>query len=300
MPVSHLNINAILQGKAGELLAAGQIDEALAEGEKALTTAREAFKIEERYHALVVQALENLGEIKREAGQPEAARPLYEEALEEAQKASLDISVLAQIRTSLATLLDSLGKEAEAVPVYEQAIKDLETMTPPDMQTAGQLRNNLALTYKRMDKLALAEQHYLRALEALEGSEGAESEMVASICNNLGGLYYAAGFADQAKDMFEDAMTVRLKLLGPNHRDVAQSHSNMATVQHELGDNEGAQRSYEQALRILETHMPQEAESYEAIGNDYIALLGSIQEDRKAAAFQKRMDKVLAQAKTVA
>ena len=124
--------------------------------------------------------------------------------------------------------------------------------------------------------------------------------MVASICNNLGGLYYAAGFADQAKDMFEDAMNVRFKLLGPNHRDVAQSHSNMATVQHELGDNDGAQRSYEQALRILETHMPQEAESYEAIGNDYIALLGSIQEDRKAAAFQKRMDKVLAQAKTVA
>lgn len=300
MPVSHLNINAILQGQAGELLAAGKIDEALAEGEKALVTAREAFKIEERYRALVVQALENLAEIKREAGQLEAARPLYEEALEEALKAQLDLPVLAQIRTSMATLLDALGKESEAVPVYEQAIKDLETMTPPDMQTAGQLRNNLALTYKRMDKLALAEQHYLRALEALEGSEGSESEMVASICNNLGGLYYAAGFADQAKDMFEDAMTVRLKLLGPNHRDVAQSHSNMATVQHELGDNEGAQRSYEQALRILESHMPQEAESYEAVGNDYIALLGSINEDRKAAAFQKRMDKVLSQAKTVA
>ena len=299
MPVSHLNINAILQGLAGELLAAGKIDEALAEGEKALTTAREALKIEEQYRGLVVQALENLAEIKREAGQHEAAKPLYEEALEEALKAQLELPVLAQIRTSLATLLDSLGKEAEAVPVYEQAIKDLETMSPPDTQTAGHLRNNLALTYKRMDKFALAEQHYLRALEALEGSEGAESEMVASICNNLGGLYYAAGFADQAKDMFEDAMVVRLKLLGPNHRDVAQSHSNMATVQHELGDNDEAQRSYEQALRILESHMPEEAESYEAVGNDYISLLGSLHEDRKAAAFQKRMDKVLSQAKTV-
>ncbi len=193
MPVSHLNINAILQGQAGDLLAAGKIDEALAEGEKALATAREAFKIEERYRALVVQALENLAEIKNEAGQPEAARPLYEEALDEALKAQLDLPVLAQIRTSLATLLDTLGKEAEAVPVYEQAIKDLEAMTPPDMQTAGQLRNNLALTYKRMDKLALAEQHYLRALEALEGSEGSESEMVASICNNLGGALLRCG-----------------------------------------------------------------------------------------------------------
>ena len=296
MPVSHLNIKAILDGHAAELLASGKVDEAIAAGEKAVETARAALQIDGQNRALLVQALENLGEIKREAGKPEDSAALYQEALDEAIKAKLDLSIIAQIRTSLATQLDAVGREADSVPVYEQAIKDLEGLTPPDLQTAGQLRNNLAMTYKRMDKLALAEQHYLRALEALEGTEGTESEMVASICNNLGGLYYAAGFADQAKDMFEDAMNVRMRLLGPNHRDVAQSHSNMATVQHELGDNESAQRSYEQALRILESHMPDAAGSYEAVGNDYIALLGSIREDRKAGAFQKRMDKVLKQA----
>lgn len=295
MPVSHLNIKAVVEGRAATLLAEGKTDEATTAGEEAVATARAAVKIDEQYRALLVQALENLAEIHREAGRPGDAEPLYREALEEALRAKLDLDVTAQIRTALATVLDGLDREADSIPFYEQAIKDLESMTPPDMQTAGQLRNNLALNYKRMDKLALAEQHYLRALETLEGSEGSESEMVASICNNLGGLYYAAGFPDQAKDMFEDAMTVRLKLLGPNHRDVAQSHSNMATVQHELGDNEAAQRSYEQALRILESQMPDEAGSYEAIGNDYIALLGTLNEDRKAAAFQKRMSKVLSQ-----
>lgn len=295
MPVSHLNLKAIIDGHAATLLEEGRIDEALATGQEAVKTAREALAIDETHRALLVQALENLAEINRTADRHTDAEPLYREALDEALKAKLDLSVLAQIRTSLATLLDGMGREADSIPAYEQAIKDLEALEPPDLQTAGQLRNNLALNYKRMDKLALAEQHYLRALEALEGSEGAESEMVASICNNLGGLYYAAGFADQAKDMFEDAITVRLKLLGPNHPDVAQSHSNMATVQHELGDNEAAQRSYEQALRILEAHIPAEAESYEAVGNDYIALLGSIHEERKATAFQKRMQKVLAQ-----
>jgi tetratricopeptide (TPR) repeat protein len=295
MPVSHLNLKAIIDGHAAALLEEGRVEEALATGQDAVKTAREALAIDETHRALLVQALENLAEINRTADRHTDAEPLYREALDEALKAKLDLSVAAQIRTSLATLLDGMGREADSIPFYEQAIKDLEALEPPDLQTAGQLRNNLALNYKRMDKLALAEQHYLRALEALEGSEGAESEMVASICNNLGGLYYAAGFADQAKDMFEDAITVRLKLLGPNHPDVAQSHSNMATVQHELGDNEAAQRSYEQALRILEAHIPAEAESYEAVGNDYIALLGSIQEDRKATAFQKRMEKVLAQ-----
>ena len=47
------------------------------------------------------------------------------------------------------------------------------------------------------------------------------------------------------------------------------------------------------ALRILEAHLPDEASSYEAVGSDYIALLGSIHEDQKAASFQKRMTKVL-------
>jgi len=293
MPVSHLNFSPILEGHAANLLAEGKLDEALAEGEKAVAVAREAEKIHPRYQALLVQALENLAEIKRTAGALDESEALYREALEMAIQAKLDVDVLAEIRTSLATLLDQAGDESAAIPVYEQAIKDLEALTPPDLQTAGQLRNNLAMTYKRLDKLALAEQHYLRALETLEVTEGAESEIVASICNNLGGLYYAAGFADQAKDMFEDAMNVRLRLLGANHPDVAQSHSNLATVQHELGDNLAAQRSYEQALRILESHLPQEAESYEAVGNDYVALMGSIHEDRKAAAFQKRMEKVL-------
>ena len=54
-----------------------------------------------------------------------------------------------------------------------------------------------------MDKFALAEQHYLRALETLENKRGRKSESVACVFNNLGSLYYAAGFPDQAKEMFE-------------------------------------------------------------------------------------------------
>ncbi len=296
--MSAFDVTPILEGEAASLLAAGKIDDALRVGSTCVETARRAVEEDARYMPALVQAMENLAEIKREAGQVEEAISLYGESLDAAVKAGLETGVLAQIRTSLATTMDSAGHEADSMAVYEQAIKDLESLEPPDEQTSSQLRNNLAMNYKRANKLALAEQHYLRALEITEALNP-ESEDAAAICNNLGSLYYAAGFASQAKDMFEEAMKIRVKLLGPEHRDVAQSHCNLASVQHELGEDEAAQRSYEQSLRILEANIQTEASSYEAVGQDYIALLGSLHEDRKASVFQRRMEKVLAQVRPV-
>jgi len=269
-------------------------DEALRAATAAVRSGRTAVADDTKFSPMLVRALEELGRVKREAGQFDEALGLYREAEEQALAAAMDVAVLAHLRAGLATLLDDLGREDEAFPVYERAIKDLEAMQPPDIVTAGQLRNNLAMNYKRLNKFALAEQHYLAAIEALEGTLGRETEEVSSLFNNLGGLYYAAGFADQAKSMFMDAMEIRLKLLGPGHPDMAQSHCNLGTVQYELGDSVAAQLSFEQSLRILEAHIADEAASYEAVGMDYIAMLGAIHEDDKAAAFQKRLNNMLA------
>ena len=269
-------------------------DEAVRAATAAVSSARTAVADDSKFGPMLVQALEDLARVKREAGQFDEALALYREAEDKAMAAAMDIARLSRLRTGLAALLDDLGRESEALPVYERAIKDLEAMQPPDMVMAGQLRNNLAMNYKRLNKFALAEQHYLAAIEALEGSLGRETEEVSSLFNNLGGLYYAAGFPDQAKSMFMDAMEIRLRLLGPGHPDMAQSHCNLGTVQYELGDNVAAQLSYEQSLRILEAHIKDEAASYEAVGMDYIAMLGAIDEDDKAAAFEKRLNNVLA------
>lgn len=238
-----------------------------------------------------------MGAEKREAGETEEAIKLYQAALDKALAKELNVEVLAHIRTQLAVLIDHAGREDEAIPVYEQAIKDLGAMESPDLITAGQLRNNLAMIYKRHGRFALAEQHYLGAVEALENALGKGSEDVASLYNNLGGLYYAAGFADQAKEVFLEALDMRLALHGPDHPDVAQTHCNLGSVYYELGDNAAAQKSFETCLAILEAHIQDEAASFEAVGNDYIGLLGAIEEDAKAAAFQKHMNDVLAAAK---
>jgi tetratricopeptide (TPR) repeat protein len=190
--------------------------------------------------------------------------------------------------------LDFNGREAESLPYYEEAIGNHEALGGDNLEVAAQLRNNLAMTYKNMGKFALAEQHYLRSLETLENKRGRESESVACVFNNLGSLYYAAGFPDQAKEMFEDGLKIRLAVLGDKHRDVAQSLCNLGTACHELKDNEAAQQHFERSLAILEAQLPVEAASYEAVGQDYLAMLDVLGENAKATAFQKRMEKALA------
>jgi tetratricopeptide (TPR) repeat protein len=236
-------------------------------------------------------ALQVLGDVQREAGEVVSAEASYHEALEIAGYSDIAPVDKARLRTQLATLFDFSQREAQAIPLYEQAITDYEALTPPDDFSAAQLRNNLAMIYKGLGKYALAEQHYLRCLEL---ELGRDSEEVGSVYNNLGSLYYTAGFPDQAKEMFSEGLAIRQKILGPDDPDVAQSLCNIATAKHELGENTAAMLDFEQSLRILELHIKDEARSYEAVGLDYVALLENQSEERKAAAFRKRMEKVLA------
>lgn len=293
MSASHSNLTTILENHAASLLKDGKVEDALRVATTALATARQAAADDTEKLPVLVKALESLGDVQRELQDVSGAEKHYREAIERVVEADGFEMERASLRSKLATLLDFSGQEAAAVPVYEAAIADYEAMEPPDEDTAAQLRNNLAMIYKGLGKFALSEQHYLRALEILEQKHGRESEFTATLFNNLGSLYYSAGFPDQGKEMIEEGLEIRIRLLGPDHPDVAQSYCNLATTCHELGDDASAPRHYEQCLRILEKHIKNEARSYEAVGLDYIALLVSMGEDRRAAAFQKRMEKML-------
>jgi tetratricopeptide (TPR) repeat protein len=281
--------------QVASLLEDGHLDAAAKLAATALASARKAYAEDAKWLPLLLPALESQGDVSRAAGDVAEAEALYSEALSHEASPDMSPAQRARLRTALATLLDAAGRESDAMPVYEKAIAELEALDPPELPTSGQLRNNVAMAYKRVGKFALAEQHYLRSVEILEALHGRNSEEASSLYNNLGGLYYAAGFPDQAKEMFIEALEIRQEILGEDHPDVAQSLSNLAIACHELGDDAAAQEHYEHSLRILEGHLqdPGEAKSYDTVGQDYIALLSSLGENTKAATFQKRMNKAL-------
>jgi tetratricopeptide (TPR) repeat protein len=282
------------ENPAVALLAAGKLEEALHSASEVLAACRSEASQNPAALPSVFAALQVMGDVQRELGDVAAAEATYGEALEVAAKTAIPLDEIARMRTQLATLLDFSEREALAAPLYEQAISDYEALQPPDEIAAAQIRNNLAMIYKGLGKFALAEQHYLCSLEALEQNMGRDSEEVASVYNNLGSLYYTAGFPDQAKEMFGEGLSIREKILGENHADVAQSLCNIATAKHELGENNAALLDFERSLRILELYVKDKAASYEAVGLDYISLLENLGDERKAAAFRKRLTKVLA------
>lgn len=287
----------LLDNHAAKLLQEGRLEEAQRAATTALGGLREAVEQDPGRMPELFSGLHLLAEILRELGDAAGAEAACGEALEIAARCpAVALTEVARVRTQLATLLDFSQREAEAAPLYEQAIADYEALTPPDEETAAQLRNNLAMIYKGLGRYALAEQHYLRALETLEARRGRASEDVGSVYNNLGSLYYAAGFPKQAAEMFGEALTIRRQLLGPDHPDVGQSHGNLATVCHELGDDATALGHFEQSLRILELHVREDPASFEAVALDCLALLERLGEARKAAALRKRIDKALGRA----
>ena len=139
------SLTAIIEGHAASLLAEGKLAEAQTVAREVLEAAREAVAGDASQLPLLVQALENLAEIQREGGEYAESEQLYTEAIERATEAELDPAVTAQIRAALATVIDLSGREEDSLPVYEQAIKELEALTPPDLVTAGQMRDKVSL-----------------------------------------------------------------------------------------------------------------------------------------------------------
>ena len=258
-----------------------------------LSDARLAAEDDPDQRSQLVDALEVFADLQHQEGDFDKAESSYREAIETAVLSDASLHQLARLRSSLATLYDFNQREEQAVPLYEQAIEDYEHTDPPCAAEAAQLRNNLAWIYKQIKRNALAEQHYLMALETLEKIHGRNDERVAAVYNNLGSLYYTAGFPEQAKDMHVEALEIRTKVFGPDHPEAAQSHSNLAVACYDLEDLEGMKQHYEKSLDILEAHLHTHAQSFEDNAADYIAVLESLDESRKAQAVQKRVDKAL-------
>ncbi len=241
----------------------------------------------------LLHALESLAALHCATGEFEKAESHYLEAIQIAEGSRTPSSRLARLNSALGTLYDFNHRESQAVTLYERAIALYEGMHPPQSEEAVELHNNLAMIYKSLGRRPLAEQHYLVALETLENHYGRNHERVAAVYNNLGSLYYTAGHPNQAKDMHAEALEIRQNVFGPNHPDVGQSWCNLATACYALEDDAGTRENYEKGLRIIEQNLPNTAASYEQMMTDYISVLESIGETKKAGVLKKRMKNAL-------
>ena len=79
---------------------------------------------------------------------------------------------------------------------------------------------------------------------------GEDHSNVATSYNNLALVYKRLGEYNQAKQLYEKALTIRKKIFGEDHADVATSYNGLASVYNRLGQYNQAKELYEKALLI--------------------------------------------------
>ncbi|WP_322512085.1 tetratricopeptide repeat protein, partial [Chloroflexus sp.] len=76
--------------------------------------------------------------------------------------------------------------------------------------------------------------------------------------NNLAGLLYQQGDDAAARPLYERALAIRERALGPEHPDTATSLNNLAGLLYQQGDDAAARPLSERALAILEQRLGSE------------------------------------------
>ena len=66
----------------------------------------------------------------------------------------------------------------------------------------------------------------------------------------MASVYDSLGEYNQAKELYEKALTIRKKIFGEDHADVATSYNNLALVYYNLKEYNQAKELHEKALMI--------------------------------------------------
>lgn len=151
-----------------------------------------------------------------------------------------------------ASVLNSEGRYAEAIPFAKKALEIWERILGQEHHHVVAGLNNLAELYRELGEYDKAEPLYNRAFAISEKLFGPDHPHVASLLNNLGLLFYSLGNYEKAQSLQKRALAIREEAFGPDHPDVALSLSNLAAVYQRSGLWDEAGRLYKRALAIRE------------------------------------------------
>ena len=218
--------------------------------EEALPFAEEALRLGEREfgpdHEKTAALLGSLAEVNRALGRYADAVAYAERALAIREKAlGADHPDLAPSLEGLAKLYRAEGRYADAEPLEKQAsaIRAITGQATPDPEGQRLWESHIAAgqeAYQRGD-YAGAERWLTAALQKAQEFGFQDSRLALSL-NNLAGLYQAQGRHAEAEHLYQRALTIGEKVLGPDHPSVATRLNNLAALYRAQGRRQPRRR----------------------------------------------------------
>jgi eukaryotic-like serine/threonine-protein kinase len=237
--------------------------------ERAEQTLQEALAlaVQEGRDRTIVHAerLNHLGRVLAQAGRfPEAERYFREAlALREELLTESDPAVAGSYNNVGLVALD-LGRFVEAERDLRRAL-ELDQRFRPGQPAVASVQANLALLYTDLGRLEEAEPLYRDALTIYRAAGRERDESAAYAADDLAMNLLAQGEVAEARELAEESLATRLRLLGAEHRDTARGLCRLGAIQRAQGELEAARGNLERSLalreKLLGLHHAETAES---------------------------------------
>lgn len=213
-------------------------------------------------------ALSHLGGVLNDLGRYGDAEETYLQVLNLYERAhGADSSQVGMAVCNLGNVAFQQGLFDRAVQLFRRALEIHQRHSGPDSDEVATIINNLAGTLEQQGQFLDAETLHRRNLRALERIHGSDTLKTARCLHNLANALTAR--PAESLSLYERALNIRRKHLGPDHPDVAATLSALGNSHRLLGSIAEA-RKY--ALEALESYQKTVGPDHEATANMYLAL----------------------------
>jgi CHAT domain-containing protein/Tfp pilus assembly protein PilF len=257
-------------GGVAALAAAGLLllEKEPAEGNELVAQAVGLGRVEAKRPMAAAQALDAAGHVAYKQRRWAQCRLLWDAALAQWEKLSLDSPDLARVLRNLGEVASHQSDLAAAQEYHHRSLTLVEQGEPGSLSVATAL-NDLGIDSARRGDLPASEAYFLRAL-ALQDKLAPGSVDIARTLTNLGIVTDDRGDPAAAREYHERSLALWEKL-EPDSLEVALTLGNLGLVAKSQGDLAAAKACHERALALREKLAPNSLEVAGSLNN-----LGSV------------------------
>ena len=152
---------------------------------------------------------------------------------------------------NLAIMRHYLGRDEEALRLYDESLQTLKRVFGPDHQDTLRVENNLGELLLDQRRPAEALAHLEEAVKGFRHVLGPAREETVGAMVNLADAERLLGRLDEARKLAEEADAVNRRTLGPEHPQTLVGLTVLASIARDAGRLDEARKGYEETLAVL-------------------------------------------------
>jgi eukaryotic-like serine/threonine-protein kinase len=200
----------------------------------------------------VLRAMDNLGSVLMQQGQPAEAERWQRQALELQRRVlGSEATDTLNTMTDLANSISEQGRQEEAIRLATKTLDIKRRVLGPENEMTLSLMDNLAAMFGMAGRFHESEELEAKAIELTRKVDGPNNLRLLNSLNNQGDTLFYLGRYSEAKDMWEQALNVGVTVLGSKHPERARSTYNLGCVAAKEGKRDQAFSYFNAAIAYL-------------------------------------------------